>query len=359
MDGAGNRKLHAKAFEVLCKRGRILVSGSANGTAAALEEGGNIEACVVRLQRNDAQGWKFKASEPPEPLAALDEDNEEEEQTRGVLRAVLDGDEIHGEILTPAMSGVVSVFYVSSLAPEPLGNVTLSADRRFQISAVSLEKKSWQAGRLVIRVEDEHGRQAEGFVSVASFADISKRAGIVARRLMAVLNGTETPADVAAIMSWFYEDPNRLAGAAGPQATGGGGKDGAAPKTAEDVVVADLSRTGMAAAQAAAGKGANANWSRFMEQIFAAFREKRGPFGRTGASGKSDDDRDDDDDDRYDDQADGKLQADIDDPAIERSLVAFERLFELMLRPGAAARNVVKAFDLGHYICERLQPDVA
>ena len=365
MDGEGNRKLHAKALEVMCKQGRILVSGSANGTAAALEEGGNIEACLVRIQRDSTQGWKFKPTEPPEPLAALDdEDNEEEEQSRGVLRAVLDGGEIHGEILTPAMSGVASVFYVSSLAPEPLGNVTLSVERRFQISAVSKEKKSWQAGRLVIRVEDQHGRQAEGFVSVASFADISKRAGIVARRLMAVLNGTETPADVAAIMSWFYEDPNRLADAAGPQATGGGGKDSADSKTAEDVVVAALSRTGMAAAaaQASAGKGANANWSRFMEQIFAAFREKRGPFGRTGASGKGDDDRDDDDDDdddRDDDQGDGKPEADVNDPSVERSLVAFEKLFELMLRPGAAARHVVMAFDLGHYICERLQPDVA
>lgn len=170
--------------------------------------------------------------------------------------------------------------YVSSLAPEPLGNVTLSADRRFQISAVSLEKKSWQAGRLVILVRDQQGRQAEGFVSVASFADISKRAGIVARRLMAVLNGTETPADVAAIMSWFYEDPNRLADAAGPQATGGGGKDGAAPKTAEDVVVADLSRTGMAAAAAqAAGKGANANWSRFRNRSLPRSGRSGDPLG--------------------------------------------------------------------------------
>ena len=105
-----------------------------------------------------------------------------------------------------------------------------------------------------------------------------------------------------------------------------------------------------------------------MEQIFAAFREKRGPFGRTGASGKGDDDRDDeerdgddgDDDDRHDDdQGDGKPEADVDDPAIERSLVAFAKLFELMLKPGAAARHVVMAFDLGHYICERLQPDAA
>jgi len=103
-----------------------------------------------------------------------------------------------------------------------------------------------------------------------------------------------------------------------------------------------------------------------MEQIFAAFREKRGPFGRTGASGKGDDDRDDErdgdrggDDRDDDDQDDGKPEADGDDPSIERSLVAFEKLFELMLKAGAASRHVVMAFDLGHYICERLQPDAA
>ena len=49
----------------------------------------------------------------------------------------------------------------------------------------------------------------------------------------------------------------------------------------------------------------------------------------------------------------------MDDPANERSLVAFEKLFDLMLKPGTAARNMVMAFDLGHYICERLQPDIA
>ena len=58
--------------------------------------------------------------------------------------------------------------------------------------------------------EDKNGRQAEGFVSVASFADITRRAGVIGRRLFAVLAGTETPEDVAAIMSWFYEDPQRL-----------------------------------------------------------------------------------------------------------------------------------------------------
>jgi hypothetical protein len=48
-------------------------------------------------------------------------------------------------------------------------------------------------------------------VSVASYADITRRASAIGHRLFAVLAGTETPKDVAAIMSWFYEYPQRLA----------------------------------------------------------------------------------------------------------------------------------------------------
>ena len=60
-----------------------------------------------------------------------------------------------------------------------------------------------------------------------------------------------------------------------------------------------------------------------MEQIFNAFREKREPFWRPGASGKRDEDRDDDEsDDDGDDQADGNPKADVGDSAIERSLVS-------------------------------------
>lgn len=51
-----DRRLHAKAFEVLCSKGRLLVSGSANATSAALS-GRNVEACVARIQRDVAVGW--------------------------------------------------------------------------------------------------------------------------------------------------------------------------------------------------------------------------------------------------------------------------------------------------------------
>lgn len=54
------RRLHAKAFEMLCKRGRIVVSVSANGTAAALVANRNVEARVVHLQRRRAQGCRLQ-----------------------------------------------------------------------------------------------------------------------------------------------------------------------------------------------------------------------------------------------------------------------------------------------------------
>jgi len=60
------RRLHGKLFEIVCKRGRVIVSGSANGTSAALDRNHNIEACVVRIKRNPSTGWTFKPSEPPE-----------------------------------------------------------------------------------------------------------------------------------------------------------------------------------------------------------------------------------------------------------------------------------------------------
>ena len=136
MDDKDERRLHAKAFEVMCKRGRVLVSGSANGTAAALEADGNVEACVVRIQRDARSDGSYVASEPPEPQAALEDEDKEEEKRRGILRAVLDADDVHGEMLTPAMSGAVSVFHVSNLGPEPIGGDdalcgrTLSGQRR-------------------------------------------------------------------------------------------------------------------------------------------------------------------------------------------------------------------------------------
>jgi len=346
------RRLHAKAFEILCKRGRLLLSGSANGTTAALERDHNVEACVVRIERQRWAGWKFSTSEPPELQAALESDTGDDDEAPGVLRAVLDADEVRGEVLTPAMSGPASVFQMTSVGPELLAETSLSAEGAFRLSAPALEERSWLGGRLVIRVRDKAGRQAEGFVSVASFADITRRAGVVGRRLFAMLAGTETPADVAAIMSWFYEDPRRLGEAvAGPIS---GVSDGPAPPEPVAMVpVAELEGNYDDSLPVRSGHGpaGSRNWSRFMDHVFKAFRERRGPFGRPSAGGKGEDDED--------ERPETTPEPPVDDPAIEKSLAVFDRLFDLLLSPEDAPRHALVAFDLTQYICERLQPDAA
>ena len=61
-----------------------------DGTAAALGPGRNIEACVVRIQRDRSVGWNFVAAEPPAVQSQPEGDDETEHTHTGVLRAVLD-----------------------------------------------------------------------------------------------------------------------------------------------------------------------------------------------------------------------------------------------------------------------------
>lgn len=349
---AQGRRLHAKAFEVLCRRGRVLLSGSANGTAAALSAERNVEVCVARIQREQTVGWTFSETEPLEPQVALLDEDENDASASGVLRAVLEADEVLGEVLTPKLRGPATVYYLTRMGSETLGQTTLGADGTFRIRAPKLEEGSWREGRLVIRVRVPDGRQSEGFVSVASFGDVTRRAGLLGRRLFALLAGTETPADVAAIMSWFHEDPGRLT--TGLPETIGGGAGAEILDTSDELIpIADLSIPYDEAFSAASPREANAqqNWTRFIDHILLAFRERRGPFGRAG-TGRVGDDED-------DDGSDGPTEPAEDDPAVAKSLVVFERLFELLTKPGGPSRNALIAFDLTQYVCERLQPDPA
>lgn len=191
------RPLHAKVFEILCRRGRLVVSGSANGTRAALDRDGNIEACVLRIQRERLVGWTLAPAERLEPQGFIEDSDESQLKQVGVLRAVLEGDEVIGQVLTPTMSGSVSLYHLAAVGPEPLAETVLDAEGTFKIAAPDLEKWSWRGGRLVIRVVDVNGRVAEGFVSIASFAEIARRGGVVTRHLFAVIFGKDAPTTIA------------------------------------------------------------------------------------------------------------------------------------------------------------------
>ena len=268
-----------------------------------------------------------------------------------MLRAVLEGDQLTGEILTPKMSGNVSVFHLTSAGSELVAETALSPEGSFRIAAPALEERSWSGGRLVIRVRAQNGRQADGYVSVASFGDITRRAGLLARRLFALLAGTETPGDVAAIMSWFHEDPDRLGSAAAISNIGasvGGQKE----ESDQLIPIAALSQHYVEGASATIARAAASqrNWSRFIDHILQAFRSTRDPFEQSAAGGVGDDE---------DDQAPGASEPAAYDPAIEKSLAVFERLFGLLTKAGSPPRNALIAFDLTQYVCARLRPDAA
>ena len=132
--------------------------------------------------------------------------------------------------------------------------------------------EGWQAKRLVIRVRSASGnRIAEGFVFFPDVAEITRRAGAIAPRLFAILAGTETPADVAAVMTWFFEHPENLQ----MRFSGGGGETSPDPPRPMP-----SSRSSESLPQVDAGGdgdvGAAAGWRRFMDQIFASFRTPRG-----------------------------------------------------------------------------------
>lgn len=343
------RHLHAKLFEIMCKRGRLLISGSANGTAAALEGGHNVEACIVRIQRERTIGWNFLSCEAPTLPASLDTEKEENPKRSGILRAVLDGDNIVGEVLTPIMSGEVSVFHLSSEGLVRLADTTILNDGHFQINAPRLEEKSWLVGRLVIRVEDKEGRQAEGFVSVASFAEITRRSGAIGRRLLALLAGTETPDDVAAIMSWIYEDPTRLNN---PSLTDmHGGNEGGAIKDPDFIINVAALRVAALKPELVTGsnKSGPSHWVRFIDHILVALRQQRGSFAQVRAGSEEDDEE----------HVGEREVHGVPDPDISKSFAVFEKLFDTLLRPGSSSRQIFIAFDLAEYMCERLRPSVA
>jgi hypothetical protein len=164
----------------------------------------------MRVQRELAVGWTYRMSEVPDGRVADEDAGTEDEVRCGILRAALEGDERVGEVMTPRLAGSASLFSITSAGAEPLGDVVLAADGAFRAKVQGLEERTWRTGRLVVRVAHTDGRRAEGFVSVSMAASVSRRAGLIGRRLQALLAGTETPADVAAIMSWFHDDPSRL-----------------------------------------------------------------------------------------------------------------------------------------------------
>ncbi len=271
--GDDDRPLHAKAFEVVCRRGRLLVSGSANASSRALGEDGNVEAVTVRIQRQDFTRWGWTpAAAPPWPPNASEPD--ESADTRvGVLRAQLDGSLLSGWVLTPRMTGAARLEQVTNLGLEPLGAVAIDEDGSFRFETPGLETQAWNAGRLVLRVSNDDCA-AEGYASSTAATTVARRMGSLAPRLFAFLGGGDTPEDVVALLDWIFRDPDHLPGMMAQSRQ----SEPATPGEATLLTSADLSWAPKQQILSGREAGEARIMARLVEQLRRSLRTSKGPY---------------------------------------------------------------------------------
>lgn len=345
--GDDSRVLHAKCIEVLCQRGRLLMSGSANATNAALFKG-NVEASLVRIQREVLVGWEASpATKPAAHPFTETEETDDVEGRKGILRASLEGDRVAGQLIVPRLQGEAALSVATTAGYIDLGTIDIDSAGRFEAAAPDLEMQSWGGGRMVLRIE-QNDHVVEGFVSIAAAAKIIQKAGAMAPRLLAMLSGTETPEDVAAILTWFKEDPGRIVSAL-PRGGQGGGKGERAPKW---VSIEELRAAGDLHAPDHGSAGvAEPAWQRALWLVRSAFSEPRGPW----KSGTSEDDQAEDDDDvESEDERLKRLERE--DNAKNRAMNALDGLLDEMLAERHEGVHAASAFALAHYLADRIRP---
>ena len=270
-----SRHLHAKAFEVVCRKGRIVLSGSANATVAALDRNRNVELCLARIERDPSTAWHCSQSSAPVQVGPLSNDADLARPV-GVLRGAFAAGLVRGEVLTKFSSGAAKAGIQTGLKPVALGETNVSNRGCFELLAPSIELEFWKTQRLILRLVSTSGEVAEGFVAFPAYGYIAQRAGAMKSRFFALLTSTDTPEDVAAIISYFLDNPADRH----PERTGGGGRIPTPESGDEAILISDLIVTGPGGGPESSSQGhgdSGKAWRRFLEDIFACFRQSRGP----------------------------------------------------------------------------------
>ncbi len=337
---ADGRLLHAKSIEIMCQRGRLLVAGSANSTHAGLF-GANVEASVLRIQRQTSMGWKTSSADVPQrPDAQAADAGEETTGSVGVLRASLEGGAIKATVITPKVRGRVKVCVRTVRRTRELGYANIDTTGRLSIEAYGLEQEAWEIGRLVLRLEQQE-TVVEGFVAITAATELVRRAGPMATRLFAVLAGNETPADVAAMLAWFREDPQRLPRVAKESTASAAGDDN---ETSTFVNLGSLDGSIENIHHGDSGNG-SAAWKNAMALLRSAFSTPRGPW-----NSERDDDLDDDD------KKTNVKRNQENEQQNAKSIEHFEALLPKMLDSKSPGADPFLALTLTHFVADRIRP---
>jgi len=102
------------------------MSGSANATRAALLSG-NVEASVVRVERETLAGWQSEPSAKPALIPTANDETDDAQHRVGILRAVLEGERIVGQVITPRLSGEAQLSVATTAGFADLGAINIAA----------------------------------------------------------------------------------------------------------------------------------------------------------------------------------------------------------------------------------------
>jgi len=337
------RRLHAKLIEVHCKRGRLLVSGSANATRAALY-GPNVEVSVLRIIPDVSSVWHISPCAPPMRNPYLEDQADEGQDLPkpNVLLAELQGTTVTGKILGRWQPASAQMTCNVAGVEFPLGEVSVAADGRFVAQGEPLAAEAWRTGRIVISL-DAGDCRATGFLSVKAVSDLSKRAGPVAARILAILTKTETPEDVAAILSWFHEDPERL-----PRASSSGWSAAQNKQVADQMVSGlDFAAVVVSPERELNERAGDAGYAYAMRALLDAFRSASGAFNEEAEASQ-------------DEGAGGGSRNNSDVGIARRSeqmIATFDAMLSVALDPAHNGRHCETMLALATYLTERLRPD--
>jgi hypothetical protein len=206
IDKFSDRPLHAKLFEVLCTKGRFVVSGSANATRAGLLQGGNVEVCAVRIEQKVLSGWAYQSSQALIPQKVTpDVDESENNNHVCVLTGKLNGTSVRGRVVEPFPAGPSEVSCRAAGVWQDCGLVSIDALGCFALRLSA--EASWNGGQMVLQLRATSGLLARGFLSQPEFSSVIRRLGASARSFITFLQGMDVPEDMAAILHYFQHHP--------------------------------------------------------------------------------------------------------------------------------------------------------
>lgn len=201
-----DRPLHAKLFEIACRDGSIVLSGSANATNAALF-GQNVEVSVLRRFGGEGELWNVTDSEVPVLVESDHDMLEEGLEMRAVIRAVSEGDSLSGTVLDSSFRGPATL-HVYAGAQELVSKEVLVDD--VGNFACSIEDVAGELlkleGRLTVTLVIGQS-VAEGFVAQAEAAALARAFGNYAVKVASIASGTETPDDLADVAQLLIDNP--------------------------------------------------------------------------------------------------------------------------------------------------------